>query len=660
MATNRDDSKLPNRVLPIIVNSISFLEPWPFDDGSPWWAGGADPQPYRWEVDITITTQLHSSNFSREPFEYNGLDVVVGDWVAAISEPIRALKVVEVTQKTETTAVVILEDEFRYNTFLDPAASGRGIFLTGTGILFRINQDGMPLIDPLPNTVNIFSFDSGINGRFRKFDLEHRFKFSQSGHSFVAEDIIAIEVIGGFALANSDNSAKSVGRVLEAGPAPDEFSITAFNQLIEITQFNLPGSPGDFLYADQNSPGDYTTAVVGAPLLLLLADPISTTTTGTVAIPTVTIGHQLNINGEAVTFTGTSLASVLGDINGSTALHRVVATSIIPTTTAVTSIPLTAFGGVFTGVTSLGSATFNGTSVTFDDDTANPGSFGNDVDVANDINQASIPNLTASAAGGLVTVTESTGGSITIVNLVNDGFGNPIAGPGSATGLPLFSPAGANAVIFLENTSGTGIILKDVIGNGRTDLGLVSTDNGLPAVGMSVSGGVREAVTTVVPVISARDALSPGVGDQAYVIDSNDGSGNSAGEWSLWLWSGGDWVKISDQDSAATDAKSVETILLHTDNGVNTIITLSDGRRVISVTIEVIIVFDDLAATLSIGDFINDSRLMASALVDLSTVGSYNAISNFVYSTGNDEDIIATLAPGTSTQGSIKIVITYV
>lgn len=660
MATNRDDSRRPNKVLPVSVSDITFLDPWPFDDGSPWWSGGGDPQPYEWSIDLTVTLQTHSSNVTREPYEYNGLDIVVGDWIASISEPIRALKIMEVTQKTETTATVIIEDEFRYNTFLDPAVGGRGVFATGSAIIFRVNHDGMPLIDPLPNIVNIFSFDSGINGRFRKFDLEHRFKFSQSGHSFAAEDIIAIESGIGFTLADSDNSAKSVGRIIEAGPAPDEFSVTAFNQIIEITQYGQPGSPGDFLYADQSSPGDYTIVESGAPLLLQLTDPTPTLATGDVLNPTVSMGHQVNINGETITFTGTTLISVLSDINGSTALHRVVATAVTPATVLQTSIPLTAFGGVFTGVTPPGSATFNGVSVTFDDDTASPGSFGNDADVASDINQASVPNLTASATGGIVSVYETTGGSITIVNQVNESFGNPIAGSGSATGLALFTPATTDEVIHLENMSGTGIIVKDVIGTGRTDLGIVSTDNGLPAVGMSVSGGVRQASTTVVPVIAARDLLSPAIGDQAYVVDSNDGSGNSAGEWSLWLWDGGAWVKVSDEDSASTDAKSIESTLLFTDAGANSVITLSNGRRVISVAVEVVTVFDDITAELSVGDSSDDSRLMAAELVDLTATGTYNAISNFVYSTGNDEDILVTITPGTSAQGEVKVVITYV
>lgn len=660
MATNRDDSKLPNKVLPIVVIDITFLDSWPFDDGSPWWAGGLDPQPYQWQIDITISTQSHSSNFTREPYEYNGLDVLVGDWIASISEPIRALKIIEVTVKTETIATVVIEDEYRYNTFLDPATSGRGMFVTGSAIIFRVNQEGMPLIDPLPNIVNVFSFDSGINGRFRKFDLEHRYKFNQDGHSFVEEDIVAIVNGIGFELADTDNSAKSVGRVIEAGPAPDEFSVNTFNQIIEITQYDLPGVPGDFLYADQGNPGNYSTVPLGAPLLLRLTDPIPTIANGTVSNATVTIGHELNINGETITFTGVSLGDVMADINGSTTIHRVVATIIIPSTVIVTDIPQTLFGGVFTGVTPPGSATFNGISVVFDDDTASPGSFGTEFDVANDINQALIPNLTARAAGGLVTVTESTGGAITIVNVTNDSFGNPIAGSGSATGLPLITPANSDLILHLENPTGTGIIIKDVTGTGRADLGIVSTDNGLPAVGMSVSGGVRQATTTVVPVFSARDLLSPAIGDQAYVVNSDDGSGNSIGEWSLWLWDGGAWVKISDEDSASTDAKSIESTLLYTDSGANAVVTLSDGRRVISVAVEVLTVFNDVAAALSVGDAGDDSRLMSAELVDLAATGTYNAISNFVYSSGNDEDIFVTIVPGTSTQGEVKVVITYV
>lgn len=660
MVMNKDDSRMPNKVLPATVTGITFIDFWPYDDGSPWWAGGISPQPYTWEIEIGIDKQDHSSNLTREPFEYNGLDVVVGDWIASISEPIRALKIIEVIQKTETTVTALVEDEYRYNTFVDPTTTGRGIFLTGGAIIFTTNADGMPLIDPLPNIVNIFSFDSGINGRFRKFDLEHRYKFMQIGHTFVPGDIIAVENINGFVLASSDNSARSVGRVLEAGPGPNDFSVTSFNQLVDIRQYNLVAAPGDFLYANDSDPGNYTTVSIGAPLLLYVSSPVPTTSSGSVSDPAVTAGFDLGINGVSVVFGGTTLTSVVSDINALTDDHRIVATPILPPTTAITDTNDAFYGAVFTGTVTPGTATINGTLVTFDDDTASPGNFGQAADVANDINQAGITDIAASEFGGLVTITEITGGSITIVNVSNDNYGNPMAGPGSATGLPLFTAANTSSVIHLEDKSGGGIILKDEFGTPRVQLGLLSTDNGRPAIGTSVSGGVRQATTTVVPTLTARGLLSPAVGDQAYVTDTDDGSGNSAGEWSLWLWDGGAWIKVSDEDSAATDAQSIESAFSYVNSGVNTIITLSNGRRVISATVEVLTVFDDLTATLSIGDSADDSSLMSAELVDLGSVGTYNAISNFVYSSGSDEDILVTITPELSTQGNVKIVISYV
>ena len=68
---------------------------------------------------------------------------------------------------------------------------------------------------------------------------------------------------------------------------------------------------------------------------------------------------------------------------------------------------------------------------------------------------------------------------------------------------------------------------------------------------MNVEQGLKNATVTVVADISARNNLSPTVGDQAYVLNAGDG------EWALYLYDGSAWSKVSDEDSANTDAQTL-------------------------------------------------------------------------------------------------------
>jgi hypothetical protein len=54
-------------------------------------------------------------------------------------------------------------------------------------------------------------------------------------------------------------------------------------------------------------------------------------------------------------------------------------------------------------------------------------------------------------SGSNVVLTESTGGSITIVNVTNDGSGNPVAGVSSGTGWDLSTSASTGSYLKLTS-----------------------------------------------------------------------------------------------------------------------------------------------------------------------------------------------------------------
>jgi hypothetical protein len=166
------------------------------------------------------------------------------------------------------------------------------------------------------------------------------------------------------------------------------------------------------------------------------------------------------------------------------------------------------------------------------------------------------------------------------------------------------------------------------------------------------------------------NALDPLIGDQAYVIDSDDGDGNNVGEWSLWLFDGAEWVETSNQDSATTDAKSIEhTVDYDSDNSID-IGKISTGRRVTLITVEVLTPFH-ATSTLSIGYSISNpggtvteaAGLMDSGLIDLTSAGTYTTQTDILFGTdtvSGDVNITAGYVSGSATTGSAQIIISYV
>ena len=153
--------------------------------------------------------------------------------------------------------------------------------------------------------------------------------------------------------------------------------------------------------------------------------------------------------------------------------------------------------------------------------------------------------------------------------------------------------------------------------------------------------------------IAARNALSPTVGDTVFVIDT----GNS--EYGFFVYSGGAWQLLADEDSANTDANTISaTITQAGGSGTTAIGTVSDGSRITLISVEVTVAFDD-APTLTIGDASDNDRLVTNDEIDLGSVGTYAIQPAYQYSTGSDATINAYLNVASATQGSAKILVSY-
>lgn len=649
---------VPAKSLVAFVTSQLALDKWPFDDGlgDPFWAGGPSPKPYRWELDITISTQNHGSHLTRESFVYNGLDVKVEDWIAGANDG-TALKIISIRSKTPSTLTCVVEDILRYNTFR--SVLGDGLFVVpGSAIIFELNEDGDPVLDPISaGVISVSSFLGNLTSRMKAFHKEDFHTLEQSANGFVEGNLISIDSSGNFVKTSSATLDRIVGTVVSAGPGPDSFLLRPSTKILTNYEPALPGSKGDIIYAATTTGSDLTTIKTPFVSFLQLSDPIATAINGSVVNATTTSNNQIIINGTVITLDnnggGTeTIDDVVADINAESSTTGVTAFKV---TVARTSLSL-AYSTVASIITGPGpaTATINGTLVTFNDDSFGQFEFGtgiaNEQDLTNSINTATISNLQVSFNNNEIILVELAGGTITIVNGSGDNTGVLFAGASSSTGLPLVT---TDKFLRLAKVDGGEIIVQNKLGNPVGDMGVVSVHNGELPLALVIEQGIRKGDMFIVADITARNALDKLVGDQAFVLDKNDG------EWGLFIWDGSVWVQTATEESARVDSRSLSTTITFASGSPTSIGEVNDGVRVSPITIEVITPFDG-SPIIEVGDVLDTDRLFEDSLVDLSVVGTYQSTPPFRYNTsGFDTDIIVTFSAGGATVGEAKVTITY-
>ena len=670
--TSAIDLNVPTKVISVNVTSRSTDAFWEHDDGlgDLWWSGGSQPKAYRWELTMTVTAVAHGSHLTRTPKVFNGFDIVVGDYIAGATDG-RALQIVSITSKTATTVVCKAEDRLRYNTFR--SSSGSGIFtVPGGAVIFQINENGHPMIDPLPTGIVSSDFYANVSSRFQYLNPQMNYMLDQTSHGFEAGDVVAMDATTNvFELADAANIERLVGTVTHAGPGPNKFLLRPANGIVDFVP-GLPGNPGDFIYPKTDSSGDLTLTNTGVAIFLKLSNAIPSISIGTVIGGAASAADKLEINDTDVLFTTNSggvvsINNAVTDINALTSSHKVTASSN-PAPNTITSDTST-YGsayGLIGGYVPF-SASINGTTVNFSTSTAGQAAYGIAVgiaeDMANDINAANVPNITAAFPGGLLQITHSQGTAFTIVNGTADSNGNDFAGNGSVASLGTSYSAASGATLKLTRSDGGEIILFDKVGTPSIDYGVMSGHSGSYSLGLNVEKGIRSGGgITVVANTAARNSLSPLTGDQAHVLDTGEG------EWALYLYSGSAWTLIANEDSAATDANSLSHTFTTPVGGFGNTSTVTLGRvssnsRILSVLVECTTAISGYSGgtpSLIVGVQSDTDRFMADYENDIETTGSYITNPDYHYSGASELEVKCSLSHFGATAGDIKVTVTYV
>ena len=656
------------------VESMGWKNPadYPVLPGNP--APALTPRDHRWRVNMTVVPQQHSSFMTRDPGMYTGMDINVGMWIANTSTG-QAWKIIEVSSKTDEQVTAIVQDIFRYNTVRSTLGDGNGAPLVGLSVVFNLNEEGMPQIDPLPQTGVSITFTQNLQSRFEYINLQYDYPLYQANNDFQYGDVISVDSTAHGFVRSSPANKTVIGRVTSISDTiPGWFTINPVQKIVDTLDY-LPGSVGDFIYASLSQPGEITTDSTGPQLYLKLRDNSQSLVSGTLPGPTPP-GAVFQINGTSVIVgsdgTAEAVAAAINSVGVSTG---VTATRILTPTTVATSFVLISnvYYEIALSVAVPAVATINGVSVSFAISSTTPGyeGYAQAAQMVESINAAQIPDIVASAptAQSLV-LTNQSGGPITIINVSPDENGVYFAGTNSGSGLVTGTGPSTNSVLVLTATDARPINLTNVSGSALEDFGLTSVENGTKAAGLYIQDGLRAATSTVLTTLPQLNSLTPLVGDSAYVINSDDGNGNNINEWSSWLYNGSDWVKTASQDSAATDAKSLEYTLLYDGLSEINIGKISTGRRVTLITVEVNEPFDG-SSSLAIGfttmnpsqPLVSVDGLMGSDVIDLTVAGTYTTSTDVLFGTdtpSGDVAITAKYMNQGSTTGSAQIIVSYV
>ena len=282
-----------------------------------------------------------------------------------------------------------------------------------------------------------------------------------------------------------------------------------------------------------------------------------------------------------------------------------------------------------------------------------------------DIDAAGIGNLTVTATATVLTLTESNGNAINLYNGNADTGGYGYVGGSNTSGLPATTSATGTERLKLTRSDGGPIDLYEGTENFRVNTGIASGHTGMFPLALNIEQGIRTGGTTLVADVSSRDALSSQAGDQAYVTNKGDG------EWGLYLYTGSAWVKVSDQDSANVDAKTLTTTFTMPAGGFGTSTTqnignISPGRKIISVYVDVDTAFSsytgNVLPNVEVGTLGDADIYCDSPSNDLTTLGSYVCTPDYVYpaTETQDQTIRVRCNHYSASNGNVTVKLTYV
>jgi hypothetical protein len=461
-----------------------------------------------------------------------------------------------------------------------------------------------------------------------------------------------------------------IGVVTESGPGPDYFMVLPNNRIIDFDP-TIPGSQGDYIYVDSDGTLSNTSSGTNKVAFLNIQSAVPTELTGDQGNPVLGDGNVITFNSIPITFSGTggesNVSEIAEQINAETSNHNIVA-SVLPLENTITSDGPNTIYGLVGGYTPFSAYIDSGSGNTLINFTSNGSVYATvstPQDMATDINAANIANLTVTATATVLTLSEVNGNAISISNGNADTGGYYYVGVSNISGLPASTSATNADKLRLTRSDGGEVLIFEDSDLFQTQTGIGSAHTGSIPLAMNIEQGVRTGGTTVVGTISARDALVPAAGDQAYVTNKGDG------EWGLYLYTGSSWEEISNQDSATVDAKTLSTTFTMPAGGfgnstTNNLGNISPGRKIMNVTVNVDTAFTgysgNVLPNIEVGTIADADIYVDEVSNDLTETTDFVTTPDYVYPATETQDQVIRVRCNhyQASAGNVTVTLTYV
>jgi hypothetical protein len=484
-----------------------------------------EDQYIQYTVSITISgEQLIGDSSIRESRgigvggKYNGLDVKIGDYIAAI-DGTHIYKIVDISSKSSLALTITYEDT---NMSIARMKSNRNNTLPGSKaiLIFRLGDDGDPKlhIDELSSFTTTYALPA-IKTYFDSFKKRQTFTFSPvTTGSLEIGDLVSVTGSGnGYELITASLDDTIVGTVTNIYGG-NQVSVTPFNNIITDypkAEKLIGGEVGSTWY--NSGSGEITITSGGSAKYLQLTNAIPCNVTGSDANPTFdeTSNNLIINNVEVIAQSGggstLSIEQITSSINSN--LSSTYVTSSIDergglaTTATLGSagsggsagtlaysgtspdlfIPLEAVGtgtGNYPSAPGKFAVTGSGYSFEVHPTTADivVSGFGaaSAAQIVQDFNSAATSAGASISAvetnSTTITITDTSGNSFEINNISNDSFGAPTVGASSGTGLPtgVFSAPAIEKYLVLERNDGGDILIQGSWPNTADGAGIYS------------------------------------------------------------------------------------------------------------------------------------------------------------------------------------------
>jgi hypothetical protein len=247
-------SPLPVKILQITQTTLEVTGL--NEDPNDFWYG----YPNKWRVLLAITPSAHSSFYTQTPFQYDGLDVKIGDWIATSSGGI-AVRIESIESQTSSEVIATVFDVDGVNIVNDKNMSGTGIGPDGFGYLFELNDVGEAILGPIGAFTVDITFQTDLAARFANHNVITKYvNVTQPDHGLSIGDIIAVNPTSFGTYVKATDPVLAIGIVNSINvPSLDNFTFKPFGEIVTDVVPDLVGNYGDVFFMDPSNPGGLTT-----------------------------------------------------------------------------------------------------------------------------------------------------------------------------------------------------------------------------------------------------------------------------------------------------------------------------------------------------------------------------------------------------------------